>query len=129
MNTVLILKEKDNLWVPEDWFTSQGGICLENGQITLEVDDSWVSIIRANEVISDFDGHEKSLIFDELDEPEIYLIEWRGNELLQSFINSLPTNVKILVDNDHGLICDVCFIKNYPVSEWLEKAELKKINQ
>lgn len=118
MNSI-VLFSSENEWEPETWMTLMKGYISDEGQFIVETSDSWISIIRYDEVLDDYEEDEKELVRNLIRDPIPYLIEWRGDELLKQFVDKFPLNSGGVIDNDHGLICNISELKEKSVNDWL----------
>ncbi len=93
----------------------------DRGQFVVETSNSWISVYRYDEVFNDYDKDEEQLVRSLVHNPVPYLIEWRGDELLKKFIEDFPLNNNAVIDNDHGIICNISKLKGKPVSDWVRE--------
>ena len=124
MNSIVFFTNK-NEWKPEAWVTVMGGTISETGQFIVEALDSWISIYKYDDVFNDYDEDEEQLVRSFIHDPIPYLVEWRGDELLQKFIDDFPFDKHAVIDNDHGLICNISELKGKPASDWVFERKLK----
>jgi len=125
MNTIVLFIEDPKCWSPEGWMIQHGGIVGSTGQVVMETPAGWLSVLRYDDVIYDYDDFEKVALSAFIDHPIPFLIEWRGDELVQQFIAAVPTDCKVVVDNDHGLICLLACVATLPLASWINAKELK----
>ncbi|MDG4558495.1 MAG: hypothetical protein P9F19_14050 [Candidatus Contendobacter sp.] len=118
MNSLILFVRGKN-WQPDTWVTLAGGSKTESGQFVLENSSSWLSVYKYDEAFDDYDEAEENLVRELIQDPIPYLIEWRGDELLEKLISNIPADKDVIVDNDHGLICSVSKLKGLSVRDWV----------
>jgi len=123
MNSIVLFAQTDG-WQPDGWVKSMGGTKSDSGQFVVETSCSWISFCRYDDVFSDYDDDEEQIVRSLIQEPTGYLIEWRGDDLLEKFIEDFASNTKAVIDNDHGLICYISKVKGLPVSHWFREKKL-----
>lgn len=105
MNTVILIKSKDENWDPINYLKRNGGnLITEFNQYNLFVGDAWISIIEDDSVYFEFDDDEMHKVKSIIKNPVFYIIEWKGDEILESFMAHIPNETTALVDDDHGSI-------------------------
>lgn len=119
MNTLVLFVERGSSWSPEAWATEHGGKRGVGDQIVIEQSVEWLSVVRDDRVLDDFDDGELSCLANLVAEPATYLIEWKGSMLVESLLRSVPPNARAAVDNDHGLIVAVQEIAGRPLDSWV----------
>lgn len=115
----LVLFVQESGWKPETWILLVGGARSETGQFVVENASSWLSVYKYDETFDDYDATEEQSVRAVMQDPIPYLIEWRGDELLEKFIENIPVDEEVIVDNDHGLICCVSKLKGLAVRDWV----------
>jgi len=60
MNTLVLLIEGESGWSPETWVIEHGGVRGVDGQVTIERGAHWLSVVRDDRVLEDFDEEERS---------------------------------------------------------------------
>lgn len=123
MNSIVLFAQNDS-WQPDGWVKSMGGTKSDSGQFVVETSFSWISFCRYAEVFGDYDDDEEQIVRSLIPKPTGYLIEWRGDDLLEKFIEEFPANKRAVIDNDHGLICSILKVKGLPVSHWFLEGKL-----
>ena len=124
MNTLVLLVEAGSGWSPETWATEHGGIRGVGSQITIERGAQWLSVVRDDRVLDDFDEEERSRLGKLVTEPAAYLIEWTGSVLVENLLRSIPPETCAAVDNDHGLIVPFHDIADEPLDSWVRASSL-----
>jgi hypothetical protein len=124
MNTLVLLVEGGSVWSPEAWATEHGGVRGVGGQITIERGAQWLSVVRDDRVLDDFDEGERSRLGELVTEPTAYLVEWKGCTLVEDLLLSVPPETRAAVDNDHGLIVPVYEIAGEPIDSWVTVSSL-----
>lgn len=119
MNTLVLLVERGSTWSPETWATEHGGVRGIGGQIMIEREAEWLSVVRDDRVLDDFDEDERSRLGQLVAEPTTYLVGWKGNLLVENLLRSIPPETRAAVDNDHGLIVAVHEIADEPLDYWV----------
>lgn len=124
MNSLVFFARKKE-WKPEAWVTLMGGTTSESGQFVVEILDSWISIYKYDEVFDDYDESEEQLVRSLIQDPVPYIIEWRGDEMLRKFIEDFPINEDAVIDNDHGLICNISELRGKSTRDWLRERKAR----
>lgn len=124
MNTVILFVENSYDWSPEKWITENGGKKTDYGRVVIEESNAWLIVDRYNQFVGDYDEDEKQYVSNLLKNPIGYIIEWKGESLLEKFITNVPSESKAVIDNDHGLICLVEDIKSLPLTSWIKANNL-----
>ncbi|WP_271584190.1 hypothetical protein [Bradyrhizobium sp. CCBAU 45389] len=118
MNTIILIVERDGVWSPEVWASEHGGRCGIGNQLVIERDGQWLSIVRDDRVLDDFDQAERSRLNDLVVVPATYLLEWRGDMLVECLLQSVPPNLRAAIDNDHGLLLPLQELADKPIRLW-----------
>lgn len=124
MNTLVLLVAKECAWSPEVWAIEGGGQRAADGQIMIERGPEWLSIARDERVLDDFDDEERLRVAALVGEATTYLVEWRGNVLVETFLRSIPPGTRAAIDNDHGLLVPVSEVAGEPVETWVRASSL-----
>lgn len=125
MNTLVLLVERESIWSPDAWVAKHEGKCSADGQVRIERESDWLSVIRDDRVLDDFDEDEYSRIGDLVTDPTTYLIEWKGSMLIENLLRSVPPETRVAVDNDHGLLVSVHEISDKPINFWVRARRLR----
>ena len=105
MNTVILKKSKAENWDPISYFKQNGGDAIyEFNQYNLAIGDAWISVIEDDSVYFEFDDDEIGKVKSIIEKPVFYIIEWKGDEILENFMGHIPNGTTALVDDDHGSI-------------------------
>lgn len=89
MNTLILLVDRDSVWSPEGWAEEVGGKRVSSAQITVErAGNYWLSVVRDNDVLDDFDETERARLDESVTDPVAYLVEWSGDELVELVLRS-----------------------------------------
>lgn len=123
MNTLLLLVERQSAWSPETWLLEHGGKRGAFGQVVIERRPEWLKVERDGG-LEDFDAEERLRVAELVTEPEVYVIEWKGNVLVETLLRSVPPEANIVVDNDHGLIVSVHEVAYMPLDSWVRAGRL-----
>jgi hypothetical protein len=124
MNTLVLLVAIESNWSPEQWASSQGGVRNANGLIAIERNDEWVTVVRDNSILNDFDERERRQVSEMVGEAVPYVIEWRGDVLLGELLRSALPETRAVIDNDHGLIVSIQQVANRTIDSWIRSAKL-----
>jgi hypothetical protein len=124
MNTLVLHISRENGWSPEDWLLSTGGSRGMADQVVLETETGWLAVGKCDEVMHDYEDSELQVLESLIRDPVPYLVEWRGNHLVQQLVDAIPLGCSAAIDNDHGLICLVDRVKNLPVTSWIAALRL-----
>jgi hypothetical protein len=119
MNTLVLLVERESAWSPEEWAAEQGGERGVGGQVVIEQDVEWLSVVRDDRVFDDFDDEERSRLAELVTKPATYLVEWKGAKLVERLLRSIPPETRAAVDNDHGLLVAVQEVAGEPLHTWI----------
>lgn len=126
MNTLVLLVESGSAaWSPDVWAIRHGGEYGADGQVIIEGETGWLSVVRDDQLLEDFDAVERSRLVEFVVAPVAYLIEWKGRELVERFLRSIPAETRAAVDNDHGLLVDVHEIADKPLESWVTVSRLR----
>jgi hypothetical protein len=126
MNT-LILHTNNSEWSPLDTLTSLGGTVSSSVGVVLHSDESWVRLLREDDVIHDYEGRDAELLATHINDRSSFIVEWRGDALLQKFLDALPTDKRVVVDNDHGVMVPFDLIRDQPVEKWIRERKISEI--
>lgn len=118
MNTLILLVESESSWSPLVWALEQGGESAEDGRVVIEGRLGWLSIEPDQSVLDDFDDDERADAVAALVDPSLFVIEWRGDVLIENFVRAVPSDSRVFVDNEHGVFAPVTILKNIPFASW-----------
>ena len=124
MNTILLLVDSRDSWSPEDWVTEHGGVCEIGGPALIESEVGWLSVLRNDQILADFDEEECVDVGRLVTDPMVYLLEWNGGVLVEELLRSVPSSLRVAVDNDHGLIVSIHEVVNRPLETWVTARKL-----
>ncbi|MBL8296834.1 MAG: hypothetical protein JNN30_00670 [Rhodanobacteraceae bacterium] len=124
MNTIVLLIDREDAWSPETWAKAAGGKLVGDRQITIDQESDWLSIVRDDQVLNDFDEEERDRLGELVGEPIVYLIEWKGGELVEHLLRSIPPATRAAVDNDHGLLVLVHQLVGKLIGSWIKATSL-----
>lgn len=124
MNSFILALGRDCSWSPVEWMAGQGGVKLTNTQVTIEEDGDWLSILQDDIVINDFDENERKILWPLLGDPVMFLVEYKGERLVEFFIHSIPMECNAMIDNDHGLLVHVQQLRALSVKTWARASVL-----
>lgn len=124
MNTLILHNIEGSNWSLAEHLVSLGGVSTGPDEITLSTDSSWIRLTWADDVIYDYDFSRLNLLKSFGAERKSFMVEWRGDDLLQNFIDSIPTDKKIVVDNDFGIFISLDLIRDKLLSTWIREKHL-----
>jgi len=124
MNTIILFCERKQDWTPINWIQKKSGSKTEYGNYVIENDVAWLSVSKTVDEFKDYDEFEKETVLSLISNPEAYLIEWRGKDLIKQFVDEFPSGTDAVVDNDHGLICSIGEVKGLPIESWVSSQRL-----
>ena len=125
MNTIVLLVDRQSAWSPEAWAEQAGGKRTGVAQIMVEqAGGSWLSIVRDDAVLGDFNAIERSRLAELVADPVAYLVEWRGDGLVELLVRSVMAAIRAggtraAIDNDHGLLVPVHVVAGEPLESWV----------
>ena len=124
MNTLVLLLRRESTWSPETWASQQGGERGDGGQVMIERPSGWLSVLRDDRVLDDYDVDERAALAAMLTEPVPFLVEWRGADLLKALLRAVPQETDAVVDNDHGVLVPIREIHDLPIESWVRASKL-----
>jgi hypothetical protein len=124
VNTLILFLDGERDWSPERWVVQRGGKKGAHGQMVVEMPEAWLSLLRHDDVLNDYDEEERQAVLRLLDDPIPYLVEWRGDQMVEELLAAIPPGKGAVVDNDHGLICLLSRLQGLPLWSWLRAKEL-----
>ena len=130
MNTLILHTRIQDQWDPEAWLLAQGGKQhhMPDGlkEISIQKDRHWLSFSHAPDILNDYDDDELDTLFSLIKPQKSYVVIWRNDEQLQWFIEAIPPQSPVVVDNDNGIICKLDEVQHLPLDEWIRRPELLK---
>jgi hypothetical protein len=127
MNT-LILHTENSEWSPLDTLISLGGAVDSSGGVVLHSDESWIRLFWEDDVIHDYEGRDAERLAAHIHNQSSFVVEWRGDALLQKFLDALPTDRRVVLDNDHGIMVPFDLIRDQPVEKWIRQRRISEIH-
>lgn len=124
MNTLILLTNRESAWSPETWATQHGGERGIGGQIMIEGQSGWLSVLRDDRVLDEYDDEERSELSAMLADPMPFLLEWKGSDLVEALLRAVPLESGAVVDNDHGLLVPIEAIRDLPLGSWVTESKL-----
>lgn len=124
MNTLVLLLNRESAWSPETWATQHGGERGVGGQVMIEDQTGWLSVLRDDRVLDDYDDEERSELSVMLAQPAPFLLEWKGRGLVEALLRAVPIESGAVVDNDHGLLVPIQAIRDLPLGSWVRESKL-----
>jgi len=121
VNTIILLVDSSSEWLPESWALEHGGNLCPEGQIVIEQDFEWLSIVRDDHVLNEFDQDERDRLETIVHKPSAHIIEWIGDALVVDFLLSIPPKTRAAIDNDHGLLIDAHEVSSKPLETWVRR--------
>lgn len=120
MNSIVLLVARESAWSPEAWAEAAGGKRVGDGQVMIERETEWLSVVRNDQVLNDFEEDERARLDELVNEPTAYLVEWKGGGLVEHLLRSVPPGTRVAVDNDHGLLVPVHEVAGEPLESWVK---------
>ena len=124
MNTLILLVERESSWSPLVWALEQGGESAEDGRVVIEGRLGWLSIEPDQSVLDDFDDDERADAVAALVDPSLFVVEWRGDVLIETFVRAVPPDSRVFVDNEHGVFAPAAALKSIPFASWARTISL-----
>lgn len=124
MNTLVLLLSRGSTWSPEHWASQHGGARGVGGQVMIESPSGWLSVLRDDRVLDDYDDEERVALSTMLREPVPFLVEWKGPDLLEALLQAVPRESDAVVDNDHGVLAPIQAIHGLPIEKWIRASNL-----
>lgn len=118
MNTLILLVESESSWSPLVWAVERGGESTEDGRVVIDDRQGWLAIHHDPGVLDDFDAEEKAEALAALVDPAMFVVEWRGDRLVEMFVKAVPPACRAFVDNDHGAFAPVTVLQGLPFAAW-----------
>lgn len=124
MNTLILLVERESSWSPLVWALEQGGESAEDGRVVIEGRLGWLSIEPDQSVLDDFNDDERADAVAALVDPSLFVVEWRGDVLIETFVRAVPSDSRVFVDNEHGVFAPAAALKSIPFASWARTISL-----
>lgn len=124
MNTLVLLLNRESAWSPETWATQHGGERGVGGQVMIEGPSGWLSVLRDDRVFGEYDENERTAVSTMLAEPTLFLVEWKGSDLVEALLRAVPPECGAVVDNDHGVLVPIQAIHDLPLESWIRAKKL-----
>lgn len=124
MNAIVMHIAREGPWSPVLALIFMGGKAIEAGAAMSAGDSSWLSVRESHSVIHDYDEEDLKKLRSLVGDAKSYLVEWRGDEILQNFISSIGPKQYVLIDNDHGLMASLADVFDLPVEQWVRQSRL-----
>ena len=118
MSSFVLALNSASTWSPLDWMANYRGLKLANGQVTIEENSDWLSILHDDNLIRDFDEEERELLRSLLGSPRMFLIEYKGERLVNFLVQSIPADCDAMIDNDHGLLVRAYLLRAFSINDW-----------
>lgn len=125
MNSLILLVDNDSSWSPLVWAAERGGEPAEDGRTVVAERRGWLAIHHDPNVLDDFAHDEKAEAVAALVDPAIFVVEWEGNQLVESFVRAVPLHCRVYVDNDRGLFAPVTLLRDLPFGAWARAVALQ----
>ena len=124
MNSLILLLGRECIWSPESWAFEQGGESGIGGQVMIEGQSGWLSVLRDDQLLDDYDSEERATLSAILDGSISYFVEWNGSEIIEKFLRAVPADHCVFVDNDHGLVVPIRAVRDLPLETWITASSL-----
>jgi len=90
----------------------------------IERPPGWLSILRDERVLSEYDEMESAALSAMLRDPVPFVVEWNGNDMLEALLSAVPPEGDAIVDNDHGVLAPILAVRSLPIGAWVTASEL-----
>lgn len=124
MNTAILFINPDK-WSVEKWHAEQGGYRASDGLLVIEDGEEWLSLIEQKDIFDDYESDEIAKVKNLLASPLPYLLEWRGDRLLSILLQQADQSS--VIDNDHGLICQITVLEHKSIAEWQKAKSIDQV--
>lgn len=124
MNTLVLLINRESAWSPETWATQHGGKRGVSGQVMIEGPSDWLSVLRDDRVLDEYDEDERTALSAMIATPVLFLVEWKGSDLVEALLKAVPPECGAVVDNDHGVLAPIQAIYDLPIESWVKARKL-----
>jgi hypothetical protein len=124
MNSLILHVSRSCDWLPQQYLLIRGGSKVAASQVVLETNQCWISVLQDDKLMSEYEATERRILDLLIHDPVCYLVEWRGELLMQHFVYAIPPDIGAVIDNDHGLICYVNQIREIPLANWTNAVQL-----
>ena len=119
MNSLVLVLNDEDEWSPEEWLVERGGKRGVGRQVVLEEKAAeWLSVSREDDILQDYDDLEREKLSTVLLKPVLFLVEWKGHNLVEQLLRSVPKESGAMVDNDHGVIASIELVRALPIDAW-----------
>ncbi|MBL8300437.1 MAG: hypothetical protein JNN30_19035 [Rhodanobacteraceae bacterium] len=118
MNNLILLVENESSWSPLVWAVERGGEVMEDGRVVIDNSQGWLAIHHDQSVLDDFDNEEKAQALAALVAPAIFVVEWQGDALIETFVKAVPSDCRAFVDNDRAAFAPIALLQSLPFPAW-----------
>jgi hypothetical protein len=94
---------------------------------SVEVADDWLAVAKADYVREDYEPDELESLARRVSDPAFYVLEAHTENIAARYIKTLPEDLELLIDNDHGWIAPVSDYKE-AMAEGLDWLHAKRRN-
>lgn len=120
MQTLIVLVDPNGEWSPQDTVVALGGTPLDDGRFALGRGLQHLWIGRDDSVLEHFDADERRVFEAQLPSPAVWVVEWRGETLLDDLLHAMPADALAFVDNDNGFVVPLQAVRGVPVATWVD---------
>ena len=106
---------------------------LEDKELNIKVPGASRNIIVANvgSELHDFDEDERKFIQSNINDPEIYTVDYKELSDLKMLLNFIANRDDVLIDNDFGVLTTgkkfLHYCNNHPEWDWVAKSHIPDI--
>ena len=124
MNGLLLFFEQADA-VPLQWLATLGPVFVDGGDRWLvSTTNSYIALGEYVHFDLEYDEEDGCAILDWIKFQKAWFVEWNDVSLLLKFLAQIPFEMRIVIDNDYGLICDFDQLRGVPVAKWIRAAAL-----
>ncbi len=124
MNCLLLFCEQADA-APLQWLATLGQVFVDGGdRWRVATSTTLIALSVYVDFDREFDEEDGCAILDLIEFKRIWAVEWNDVSLLTKLLAQIPIEMRIVIDNDHGLICDFDQLRGVPVTNWIRGAAL-----
>jgi hypothetical protein len=124
MNGLLLYFEQADT-APLQWLATPGSVFVDGGDRWLvSTTNSYIALGEYVHFDLEYDEEDGCAILDLIEFKKIWFVEWNDVSLLTRLLAQIPIEMRMVIDTDHGLICDFDQLRGVPVTNWIRAAAL-----
>jgi hypothetical protein len=89
-------------WSPEELALSLGGERTPFGEIVLRKENERLIVELYHDLMTEYEKDALDLLHSLVKNPVSYTVIWRDERLLEQFLNAIPRNLSVVIDDDYG---------------------------